>query len=125
MSTRIKLVQGDTRPAVVISLKDQYGTAISCAGSTVRLYFKRAGSSSVLTTITGVLLTGYLNEDGTINIAEPYNVPGGGGRVSFSWPVGALDVPAGDYQGEVEITFSDGGIHTVFDVLKFKVRADF
>jgi hypothetical protein len=31
----------------------------------------------------------------------------------------------GDYEGEIEITFPDGQIQTVYDPLKFKVREDF
>jgi hypothetical protein len=125
MAARIKLVQGDTRPQVVISLKDQNANPINCSGATVRLYFRETDTSTVLTTIVGTLLPGVLNSDNTVNTNAPYNDPGYGGRVSFNWPSGALDVPAGDYQGEVEITFSDNTIQTVFEVLKFKVRADF
>jgi hypothetical protein len=32
---------------------------------------------------------------------------------------------AGDYEGEIQITFSDGTIQTVYDLLKFKLREDF
>jgi hypothetical protein len=32
---------------------------------------------------------------------------------------------AGDYQGEIEITFADSQIQTVYDFLKFKIRQDF
>jgi hypothetical protein len=125
MTERIRLVQGDTRPQVVISLKNQLGQAIPCNGGSVKFYFRAEGSSTVLATITGTLLTGFLNDDGSINTAAPYNVAGAGGRASFNWPTGALDVSAGNYEGEVEITFADGTIQTVYDVLKFKVRADF
>jgi hypothetical protein len=125
MADRIKLVQGDTRPQIVISLKNQLGEAIPCNGGSVKFYFRAEGSSTVLATITGSLLTGFVNDDGSINTAAPYNVAGAGGRASFNWPTGALDVSAGNYEGEVEITFSDGTIQTVYDVLKFKVRADF
>jgi hypothetical protein len=31
----------------------------------------------------------------------------------------------GDYEGEIEMTFSDGQIQTVYDTLRFKVREDF
>lgn len=125
MADRIKLVQGDTRPQIVISLKNQLGEAIPCTGATVKLYFRAEGSTTVLQTIIGALLTGFVNDDGSINTAAPYNVAGAGGRASFNWPAGALNVEAGNYEGEVEITFGDGTIQTVYDVLKFKVRADF
>jgi len=33
---------------------------------------------------------------------------------------------AGDYEGEIQITFaSGGGVQTVYDLLKFKMRQDF
>jgi hypothetical protein len=32
---------------------------------------------------------------------------------------------AGDYEGEIEITFADNQVQTVYDLLKFKVREDF
>ena len=32
---------------------------------------------------------------------------------------------AGDYEGEIEITFQDGQIQTVYDLLKFKLREEF
>lgn len=125
MSTRIKLVQGDTRPQIVVSLKNQLGQAIDCTSSTIRFYFRAVDSTTVLATIVGTLLSGFVNPDGSINSAPPYNIPGSGGRVSFNWPAGALNVDAGDYEGEVEITFSDLTVQTVYNKLKFRLRADF
>lgn len=121
----IKLVQGDTRPQVVIDLKDQDGLAIDCTGSVVRMYFRKTGTTTLLQTITGTLLTGFRNSDGTLTTGSPYTVAGSGGRVSFNWPVGALNVDQGIYEGEVEITFPDTTIQTVYERIKFKVRADF
>ena len=40
------------------------------------------------------------------------------------WPTGVLDTP-GTFTGEIEITYGDGGIQTVFDQMKFKVRGDY
>ena len=31
----------------------------------------------------------------------------------------------GVYEGEIEITFSGGGVQTLFDLIKFNVRGDF
>ena len=125
MSTAIKLVSGDTRPQVVVDLKDQDGNAIDLTAATVRLYFRKAGATAVLQTIVGSLLTGFRNSAGALITTAPYNVAGAGGRASFNWPAGALDVDAGLYEGEVEITFPDASIQTVYDKLKFKVRSDF
>ena len=36
-----------------------------------------------------------------------------------------LAVAAGTYEGEIELTYTTGAIWTLFDRLKFKVRADF
>jgi hypothetical protein len=124
MTERIRLVQGDTRPQIVVSLKASSGTAIDCSGATVRFYFRKEGSSTVLVTITGNLLTGFIDSTGAL-ITVGYTTPGSGGRASFSWPANALNVEAGNYEGEVEITFQDGTVQTVYDLLKFKVRADF
>lgn len=125
MSTAIKLVSGDTRPQIVVDLKDQNGAAINCTNATVRMYFRKAGGTSLLQTVMGTLITGFRDSTGTLSTAAPYDVAGSGGRVSFMWPAGALDVEAGLYEGEIEITFSDQTIQTVYEKLKFKVRADF
>lgn len=121
----IKLVQGDTRPQIVIDLKDQDGNPIDCSGGSVRMFFRKKGDSTVLSTITGTLLTGLKNADGSITTTAPYNVAGTGGRASFNWPAGALNVDPGPYEGEVEITFADATVQTVYDPIKFKLRADF
>ncbi len=126
MAEKIKLVQGDTKPALVLSLTDETtGNPIGLTNSTVRMYFRAVGSSTVLATLTGYLLVGRVNSDGTIDSASPYNTLGSGGRVQFLWGSTDLNQDAGDYEGEIEITFADGTIQTVYDVLKFKLRKDF
>lgn len=110
MSDKIKLVQGDTRPALVVNLTDDTtGDPITITGAAVKLKFRAVGEETVLSTLNG-------------SIADGPN-----GQVVFYWaqvPT-SLDVDAGDYEGEIEITFADGQIQTVYDLLKFKVRADF
>ena len=88
MSEKIKLVQGDTRPALVCTITDD---------------------------ITGA----------PVDISGVTNGPAG--QVAF-YPASApemLQGAAGDYEGEIEITFADSQIQTVYDLLKFKVREDF
>lgn len=110
MSEKIKLVQGDTRPTLICTLTDDTtGLAINLTGATVRLKFRRVGSTTLTSTIIG-------------SVTNPT-----GGVVAFFWssqPT-SLDGPPGDYEGEIEITFSDGTIQTVYDPLKFKLREDF
>jgi hypothetical protein len=126
MAEKIKLVQGDTKPALIVSLTDETsGQPIGLNGATVRLYFRAVGSTTILATVTGTLLVGRLLEDGTVDSTSPYDGLGSGGRVQFNWGSTDLTQPAGDYEGEIEITFSDSSKQTVYDLLKFKLREDF
>ena len=126
MSTKIRLVQGDTKPAIVVSLTDEVsGSPIGLNTTTVRMFFRALGETTILTTLTGTLLAGRVTDDGTIDSASPYDLAGSGGRVQFNWGSTDLVQPAGDYEGEIEITYADGAKQTVFDLLKFKLREDF
>jgi hypothetical protein len=110
MSNKIKLVQGDTRPVMEITLSDEFtGAPIDITGATVRLKFRELGSETVRSTLVGI------------------NVSPIDGVVAFSWADDA-DALAGDpgpYEAEIEITFSDSTIQTVYEKLKFYVREDF
>lgn len=126
MAEKIKLVQGDTRPALVVSLTDQNsGAALGINGATCRLYFRALGDTAILATLVGVTLPGIVLADGTLSFAAPYNLSGSGGRVQFNWGSTDLDQQAGDYEGEIEVTFPDGTVQTVYDKLKFKLREQF
>jgi hypothetical protein len=126
MADKIKLVQGDSRPQIKATLTDETtGAVIDISGSTVRLRMRAVGSTTILATVLGTLVAGLENDDGSITTAAPYNVPGFGGRVVFIWGANDLNVDAGEYEGEIEVTFADGSIQTVYDLLKFKVREDF
>lgn len=110
MSDKIKLVQNDTRPALVVTITDDTtGNPIDMTGSTLALKFRQVGSSSLQATVAGIV-TG-----------------GTSGQVTF-FPSTAPEMLAGtpgDYEGEIQITFPDGQIQTVYDTLKFKVRQEF
>lgn len=106
--SRIRLVQGDTRPFIKATLKDADGTAINVAGSTVKFKFRSAGSTTTLFTVT---------------CGQPNG--GGDGLVQFNFPVGALNIEPGLYEGELEVDYGGGDIQTVYDLLKFTVRAQF
>lgn len=110
MAEKIKLVQGDTKPALVCNITDETtGAAIALTGATVRLKFRQVGATDLTATVTGT-------------ITDAAN-----GQVVF-YPASApamLAGVAGDYEGEIEITFADTTVQTVYDVLKFKVREDF
>lgn len=110
MTDKIKLVQHDTRPALVCTITDDTsGAVIPLTGATVLLKFRAAGATTLQATVTGTVTNGP------------------GGVVAF-YPASApemLSGDAGDYEGEIQITFADGQIQTVYDLLKFKVRSDF
>lgn len=110
MSDKIKLVQGDTRPALVCNITDDTtGAPLVITGATIVLKFRLMGSTSLQATVPGTV------------------TDGPNGQVVF-YPASAptmLQGEPGEYEGEVEITFSDGQIQTVYDVLKFNVREDF
>jgi hypothetical protein len=110
MSDKIKLVQGDTRPALVCTITDETtGGPIGLTGTTVRLKFRASGATTLRGTLIGVV------------------TDGPNGVVQFNWSDDPtiLDGPAGDYEGEIEIIFADETIQTVYDLLKFKLREDF
>jgi hypothetical protein len=127
MAEKIKLVAGDTRPQLVFAITDDHtGRPIdlSNAATTIALKFRQLGSTAIKDTMACGKLAGLLLEDGTISYEAPYGAPGVGGRAYMNWSPTALDTE-GEYEGEIEITFEDGGRQTVFETLKFKVRSQY
>lgn len=124
MSTNVKLVRNDTRPRT-FSLLDGNGAALDINGATVLFKLRAAGSSVVKATNPCTLLSGRLMEDGvTVDTTPPYNTAGAGGRVRVDWTPTALDT-AGEYQGEFEVTYGDGSVETVYELVKVTIRKDF
>ena len=107
MSNLIKLVQGDQRPYIRMSLTNADGSPLNVSSATVVVKFKAVNTTTVLATIPCTNVT-----DGT------------DGVVVFNFPGTTLSVPAGQYEGEVEIDFG-GSYQTVYDVLNFVVRQQF
>ncbi len=120
-SDTLELVQGDTLPRVVVTLKDASEAAsgatldpnnpdtwapIDLNGASVKLRIRELGSSTVKATLT-------------MTVTDPDN-----GIATTDFPAPALDT-AGIFEGEIEATFQDGSIQTVVDLLKLKVRAAF
>jgi hypothetical protein len=117
----LKLVTGDTLPDLRFVLKDSSASPdgvtydannsdtwayIDLTGATVRLRVRLIGSTDLVATISGV-------------VSDP---TGGAVLIPFT---GNSFTESGLYEGELEITFSTGGIQTVYDLVKFKVRNDF
>ena len=110
MAEKIKLVQGDVnRPQVQATITDENtGNIVDITGATVLLKFRKVGSTTLQDTITG-------------------SIPlGTDGIVIFQMSELSMAGEAGDYEGEIQVTFpSSGGVQTVYDLLKFKMRQDF
>lgn len=125
MSTVIKVVQGDTRPSLVLTLTDEAtGAPINIEGATPRLKLRETDSTVVKEVLVGTTLPGRLNADGTVTSAAPYDASGSGGRMLFAWTSTALDT-AGYFEAEIEVTFADGTIQSAFDLIKLRIRDDF
>lgn len=106
---RIKLVRKDTAPSIVFTLTDDVtGNAIdiSNVATVVRLKFRKEGTTSLLQTII-------------------CTKPGGVNVVKATWPAASLDVEPGYYESEIEITFADGSVQTVYELQKYDLRQDF
>lgn len=110
MSSVIKLVQGDNLPEITLTLTDKSTgdpIDVSAETTTVVVKLRALGGTTVLSTL------------------ECWKPEGGAdGVVRFYFPASTLDIPAGQYQGEIEISFN-GQILTVFDLLQFTLRAEF
>ena len=110
MVDKIKLVQGDTRPAIVCTLTDETtGSAIGLTDAIPVLKFRALGATTLTATVIGTLTDG----SNGVCVFYPASAPE------------MLAGDAGDYEGEIEITFDDGQIQTIYDTLRFKVREDF
>ena len=118
----INLVQGDTNPQLNFTLRDSKTAAsgkvldeddsstwevIDITGYSIELKFRALNSTSVLFT-----------ESLGITSAS-------GGTCYMIWPAGSLDIEAGIYEGELQLTDGNSKVQTVYDKLKFKVREQF
>lgn len=110
MTDKIYLVRNDTRPALEVTItRADTGAAVDVTGATVRLKFRAVGATTLTATLTAVPIT-------------PAQ-----GIVGFDWSSAptALAGDAGDYEGEVEVTFADTTIQTVYAPLRFYMREEF
>lgn len=107
MSERIKLVAGDNRPYIKLTLKDADGNPINLESSIVRVFFRATGTTEVLSVLVCSLIDG-----------------GRTGQCSFNFPGTTLDVPPGSYEGQIEIDFGPEK-QSVYELLRFQVREQF
>ena len=119
----INLVASDTKPEINLTLKDNTTAAtgltldpddsttwavIDITDPSVTVKFRALGSSTILDTMTCTKVSPFTD-----------------GKCFMTWNATTLAVAAGTYEGEIELNYVSGAIMTLFDRLKFKVRADF
>jgi hypothetical protein len=120
-SDTLNLVTGDTLPELTFTLKDSNTAAagrtldpnddstwapVDLTNASAKLRIRALGSTTVKSTLT-------------CTVSDPT-----AGKVVTDFPEGTLDT-AGTFEAELEITFANGGIQTVNDLIKLKVRSDF
>lgn len=107
---RIRLVHGDTAPAIVCTLKDDVSDEpIGLTGATLKMYFKHEESGVLQAIVPGTIM----------------DAPNG---VCAFFPSDApemLQGKTGNYLGEIEVTHADSTVQTVYTTLKFRVRESF
>ena len=128
----INLVAGDDKPELNFTLRDSSTAAtgktldeddattwapIDLTAQTVTVHFRLLGSTSILDSMTCAITNPQVDAGGVPNANT--------GKCSMQWHDTTLDVAAGTYEGEIELKDSSSRKQTIFDKLKFKVRADF
>ena len=121
----INLVQGDTSPQLNFTLRDSKTAIttdpvtildeddsstwaiINISGYSIELKFRAINSTTILSTVA-------------LGITSA-----AGGTCYMIWPADSLDVAAGIYEGELQLTDGSGKVQTVYDKLKFKIREQF
>ena len=119
----IYLVAGDDKPELNFVLRDSNTAAsglnldpedsstwaiIDISDPTIVVKFRKLGTSTTLDTMVCTKVAPYTD-----------------GACYMNWNPTTLDVAAGTYEGEIELTYTSGRVMTLYDLLKFKVRGDF
>ena len=109
--TIIELVKDDngTQVECIIS-RDNTGLPVNLTGATVRLKFRKKRTKTILFTLTNIT-------EETVDLVN--------GQAIFQFSGDNLALEAGMYEGEVEVTFANENIETVYEIINFQVRDDF
>lgn len=90
------LKKNDTGPALVATLADSEGNAVSLSGATARFHMRVRGAAALTTDAAATV--------------DPDQVTNKG-KVTYSWAAADTDV-AGEFEGEFQVTFGGGVIET-------------
>jgi len=110
----INLVEGDKQGALRIDLKEtnclvtpsEWETIDLELVSGVVMYFREAYATELIATIDCIVVRAT-------------------SEVWLEWPEGVLDDLDGDYEGEIQVNYTDGAEVTVFEVINFNIRKSF
>lgn len=104
------LVKGDDAPQIQVTLtRDVTGEIIDTTNKTVVFKFRKKGATSLVATLSD-----------TSSATQKQ-----AGVAIFQWGLTDLDVAAGNYEAEIEITDAVGKVETVYEIVDFSIRADF
>jgi len=107
----IYLVKGDNGSQIKATLtRDDTGTAVDLTGATVVLKVRKSGTTETLFVVTDD------NSSPSLRLA---------GIAIFSFSAAHLNRAAGRYEAEIEATFPDANIETVYEFVDIILRADF
>mgnify|MGYP003645713363 CR=1 FL=1 len=105
------LVQGDNGSQVkVVITRDDTGLPVDLTSATAKLKFKKKNTSNVLSELTSSTVVAAELEEGI---------------AIFFFSSSNLDIIAGSYVGEVQVTFESGYLETIFEQIEFVVREDY
>ena len=104
-----ELVQNDTTKQFKATLTREDGTVIDCGGGSVRMYFRKKGTKTILSTLTAA--------DAGTNLQN--------GIAIFTFEPTDLNIEPDYYEGQIEMTFSNGLVESVTELLQFQVKPDF
>jgi len=121
----INLVQGDTLPQLNFTLRDSKTAIVT---NPVTILDENDSSTWAIIDITNYTIHFKFRavNSSTVLFTESLGITSAsGGTCYMSWPADSLDVPAGMYEGELQLTDNNSKIQTVYDKLKFKVIEQF
>ena len=90
--------------------RDDTNTPVDLTGATARLKFRKRRTTNLLFTLTNITIA-------------PVDLPAG--QALFQFSAANLNLSAGLYEGEIEVTFPNSNIETVYEIINFQVRDDF
>lgn len=101
------LVEGNIGTQVQATITSENdGSVVDLSGATVVMKFRAVGSNTILFTLTAISTTS-------------------SGTAVFQFGSGDLDLDEGRYEAEIEATFENGRVETVYEKVEFYLRADF